>query len=68
MDVSEVKTLEDAAHACRLSLASFIRVALIEAAAHPERIEEWKAIAERLMAAAPPEQKKPGRPPKKPKK
>ena len=44
-------------------MASFIRVALVDAAAHPERLEAWQAVAARLAEGtgdAPP--KKPGRP------
>ncbi len=66
VDESELKLIEDAAHLCRLSVASFIRVALVETVECTERIEEWKKIAERLMRGTgdtPP--KRPGRPKRK---
>lgn len=65
IDEAELRAIEDAAHACRLSVASFIRVALVEsAAAAPGRVAAWGEIAERLTAEAPPDQRRPGRPPK----
>lgn len=72
VDAAELHAIEDAAHACRLSVAAFIRVALIESAAHPERVQEWLAIAERLAEEGS-DRPGPGRPkkadaPKKPKK
>lgn len=51
------------AHACRLSVASFIRVALIEAAENPERVEAWLAIAARLAESGG-DRPRPGRPKK----
>lgn len=65
VDEDELKVMETAAHACRLSVASWIRVALIDAAGKvtPEQVEAWNAVAERLRDEAPPDQPKPGRPP-----
>lgn len=63
LDEAELRAVEDAAHLCRLSVASFIRVALVDAAAHPERLEAWQLVAARLAEGTgdtPP--KKPGRP------
>jgi hypothetical protein len=70
VDEAELKAMETAAHACRLSVASWIRVALIAAAGKvtPEQVEAWNSIADRLREAAPPEQAKPGRPPTRAKK
>lgn len=70
VDGVELKKIEDAAHACRLSVASWIRVALIAAAesATPEQVAAWGAIADKIRNAAPPERVKPGRPPTKRKK
>lgn len=65
LDESELKSVEDVAHLCRLSVASFIRVAMVDAAAHPERVDEWRRIADLLMEGtgeSPP--KRPGRPKK----
>jgi hypothetical protein len=67
LDDSELRAVENAANLCRLSVASFIRVALIEAAAHAgERVEAWGKIAARLAEGEPgkPPPKKPGRPKK----
>ncbi len=52
LDEDELRAVEDAAHACRLSVASFIRVALIEAAAHLGRVDAWKVIADRIVKEA----------------
>ncbi len=63
LDEAELRAVEDAAHLCRLSVASFIRVALVESAASEGRVDAWKAIAERLALGTgdgPP--KRPGRP------
>jgi hypothetical protein len=58
---AELRAVEDAAHLCRLSVAGFVRVVLIESAAHPERLPAWLEIAARL--SAPPEgNPRPGRP------
>lgn len=65
VSVEEAELIEDAAHLCRLSVSSFLRVALIEAARNP-RAEAWTAIAAELVAAS--ETPKPGRPKTKPKK
>jgi hypothetical protein len=63
-DEAELKAVEDAAHACRLSLAAFIRVVLIEACRHTaEKVPVWKEVAAALAAAA---TTKPGRPRKPP--
>lgn len=66
LDEDELRRIEDAAHACRLSVASFIRVALVDAAAHvEERLSAWQSISDELMKGTgtePP--KKPGRPKK----
>lgn len=62
IDEAELLLIENVAHLCRLSTASMIRVLLIDAASQPERVAEWKAIAERLIASGPP----PDRPKKKP--
>jgi hypothetical protein len=62
IDEPEQVALEDLAHACGLSVASLMRVLVVDATEHPERVEAWKAIAERLARAAPPAQPKPGRP------
>lgn len=64
LDDSELRELEIVAARCRLSVASFIRVALVDAAAHPERVPDWQAVAARLAVAADPGRRKPGRPPK----
>lgn len=77
LSADELRAVEDAAHLCRLSVASFIRVALIEATAHHDRLGEWQAVAARLWSEGqggptPPadsnEKRSRGRPPKKPKK
>jgi hypothetical protein len=66
LDEAELRAVEDAAHRCRLSVASFIRVALVVDAANIEaRVEEWQKMATRLAAGTgdePP--KRPGRPKK----
>lgn len=64
---AELDAVEDAAHLCKLSVASFVRVALVETAAHPERVAEWQKVAARLTAEGA-DLPKPGRPPKEPKK
>lgn len=66
LDQSELRTVEDAAHHCRLSVASFIRVALIDAAANAEeRSKAWGEVADRIAAGTPESPpKKPGRPKK----
>lgn len=62
IDRAELSAVEDMAHLCRLSVASFIRVALVEAAAHPERKAAWEKIAADIAANPPPDRRKPGRP------
>lgn len=63
LNADELRAVEDVAHLCRLSVASFIRVALVEAAAHPERVVAWGDIAARIAAGKPNEPpKRPGRP------
>jgi hypothetical protein len=69
---AELHAVEDCAHLLRLSVASFVRVALVEASRHPERADLWRAVAAELSGggAAEPESspagpKKRGRPPKK---
>lgn len=67
LSADELRLVEDAAHLCRLSVASFVRVALLDAVGDPSRVDAWRAVAERLAAGDernPP--KRPGRP-KKPK-
>lgn len=62
---AELRLVEDAAHACRVSVASFARLALLDAADHPERVADLAQLFERLAvgsAELPP--KKPGRPKK----
>lgn len=58
VSTAELLAIEEAANACRLSLTSFARVALIDAAEHPERLAEWQAIAERIRGEGG-EQKRP---------
>lgn len=68
LDEAELRAVEDAAHACRLSVASFIRVCLVEAAGRagdPAQVTAWETVAERLNRGGddtPP--KRPGRPKK----
>jgi len=68
LDDSELRAVEIAATAARLSVASFLRVVAVEsAAAHadPKRLAAWAEIAARLAqgtGAEPP--KRPGRPKK----
>lgn len=62
LDDAELREVENAANLCRLSVASFIRVALIESAAHPERVAEWGQIAAKLAAELPEGRNAPGRP------
>jgi len=58
-----LKAVKDMAHLCSLSVASFVRVAMIETARHPERVEAWQAVAKELNNAADEaELPKPGRP------
>jgi hypothetical protein len=71
IDESEMEKLQEAAEQSGLSVASLIRVLIVESCEHvKERVEEWKKIAERIRQDAPPDQPKPGRPKKnkKPKK
>lgn len=65
LDDAELRSVERLAAECRLSVASFIRVALVELTAHPDRVPAWQAVAARL-AAEDTGRAKPGRP-KKPK-
>lgn len=58
---AELYAVELMAAQCRLSVASFLRVVAIDAAAHPERMAAWQAIADRL-SAVPKGRNKPGRP------
>ena len=54
LDTAELRQIERAATACELSVASFIRVALVLACQHqptPEQVAAWQAVADRLMAA-----------------
>lgn len=63
LSADELKAVEDMAHLCRLSVASFVRVAMIETARHPERVEAWQTVAKELNDAADEaELPKPGRP------
>ena len=64
LDDAELRLVERMAVEVRLSVASFIRVALIESAAHPERVAEWSSIATRLAEEAGDDRPKPGRPKK----
>jgi hypothetical protein len=59
---AELNAMELLAAEVRLSVSSFIRVVIVESIAHPERVEEWKRIAELLVNAAPPDKPRPGRP------
>ncbi len=66
IDDDELRAIENAANLCRLSVASFIRVALVETVAHSEkRVAAWLAVAAKLAASAPADRIKPGRPKKK---
>lgn len=71
IDESEMEELQRAAEVSGLSVASLIRVLIVESCEHvAERVEEWKMIADRIRKSAPADQPKPGRPRKrkKPKK
>ena len=61
---AELAAAERVAYLMRLSVASALRVLVLDAAAHPERLADWQGIAERLAADGA-DQPKPGR--KKPK-
>lgn len=66
LTAAELRRLEDAAHLCRLSVASFLRVLVVEAVDHPERQAAWTAVANKLAAGTPGDPpKKRGRPPEK---
>jgi len=60
---AEQQQLEELAAQCRLSLTSFIRVVLVESAAHPERLDAWRGVADRLRQV-PEGRRAPGRPKK----
>ena len=65
IDAAELAAVEEAAHACRLSVSAYIRVALVETAGRiPERLAAWQEIAARIAAEAPADAPKPGRPKK----
>ena len=44
LDPKEAEVIEDRAHELRVSVAAWLRVALVEASRHPERIESWRAV------------------------
>lgn len=62
VDESEQRGLEDLAHACRLSIASLLRCIVIDAIANPDRVEDWKKIAQKLLDES--DAPRPGRPKK----
>lgn len=65
LTAEEARRLEDAAHLVRLSVASFLRVLVVESCDHPERVKAWGAVAEKLAAGTPADPpKKRGRPKK----
>jgi hypothetical protein len=52
LSAAEQRAVEDAAHLCRLSVASFLRVLIVEAMRHTgERLPGWQEVAAELSGA-----------------